>query len=106
MSKAKKTKEGRASVVITVVIALLICGWLFKITMDLRNTEKSLDEALVILEEQKAAARQEHTNLENEIAYRETDDYVKDQAKEIFGLRDPEDTIFIPGSDEAADEKK
>ena len=77
-----------------------------KTTRDLRNTEKSLDEALVILEEQKAAARQEHTNLENEIAYRETDDYVKDQAKEIFGLRDPEDTIFIPGSDEAADEKK
>lgn len=100
MGNGKKVKEGRRSVIITVLIALFICAWLYKLTMDLRNTEKTLDETLVILEEQKAAAKLERTNLENEISYRETDDYVKDQAKEIFGLRDPEDTIFLPESGE------
>ena len=36
----------------------------------------------------------------DEAKYKQTDDYVEDRARDIFGLRDEDDVIFKPGKTE------
>ena len=42
-------------------------------------------------------AKRENVAINNEIKYRQTDDYIRDQARDTFGLRDEDETIFLPG---------
>ena len=41
-------------------------------------------------------AEEKKQDIVNEIKYRETDDYIEDQAREALGLRYPDEIILVP----------
>lgn len=97
--KNKKKKARLGTVILTAVIALVLCGLLFWGTMSSNKKIEKLDEELTVTEQQISAEERRRTEIENEIKYRQTDDYIEDEARKIFGLRDPDDTIFLPGEE-------
>lgn len=105
MGKQSK-RAGRVSIFIALAVALLIIGLLvYNIEYKGKPSANKLQEEIDSTNQKIEEAKREQINLENEIKYRETDDYIKEEAKEIFGLRDPDDTIFLPG-EEADGSKK
>lgn len=104
----KKSKKIGLSIFITASIALLMIGLLVIKTRQLGKEADKLQEEYELTNQKIETAKRERTNIENEIKYRETDDYIKEEAKNIFGLRDPDDTIFLPsdGEEEGTSEDK
>lgn len=93
---SKKRKGGGLSAAIIIVITLLLCGLLYYKTIQLDKERDAIVDETATIKNKTEIAKIERQNIENEIKYRETDDYIEDQAREIFGLRDPDDTIFVP----------
>lgn len=93
---SKKKKKSGLTVMITIIITLLLCGLLIYRTDKLRKEKDAIVDECNTVNEQLEVAKIDRQNITNEIKYRETNDYIEDQAREIFGLRDSEDTIFVP----------
>ena len=63
----------------------------------------SIDEKeyeLQQIQEETSDAQRENQAMLDEAKYKQTDDYVEDRARDIFGLRDEDDVIFKPGKTE------
>lgn len=80
-----------------VIIAIVVLGIVAVITWKQRDLKKELDskqQQLDSYNEQIENEKAVTAELENEIKYRETDDYIKDEAREIFGLHEADEVIF------------
>ena len=82
---------------------MLICGFVFWKTHQLGQERKELDSQLAQVQEQIDYENKQNQTIKNEIKYRQTDDYIEDQARDTFGLRDSDETIFKPGSVDDSD---
>ena len=97
--KQAKTKS-RLGLICVMLVVLLICGFIYYKTTELKNELLILNSRLDSIQEDISSARQELENKKEDEKYQYTDDYKKDMAKDIYGLRDPDETIFLPNETE------
>ena len=100
MSNKQVKIKRRLGLIVIMVVVLLICGFIFYKTMELEDEMQILHSKLDSIQEDISSAKQELENNKEEEKYRQTDDYKKDEAKDIYGLRDPDETIFLPNEPE------
>lgn len=81
---------------ITVVIVLLICGLIGWRISELNKTLESKENELAAINSEIDRASEKTKDIENEIKYRQTDDYIEDVAKDSLGLRYPDEIILVP----------
>ncbi|MBR4276895.1 MAG: septum formation initiator family protein [Lachnospiraceae bacterium] len=96
----KMRKKGRWGLAVILVAVLLICGFIYWKTMDMEKEVDVRGQEYQSIQNDIEKAKREQIAIKNEIRYRQTDDYVEDQARDIFGLRGSDETIFIPGDPE------
>ena len=92
----RKGRSSRAAMGIIVIIVMFICVLILVKTEKLSSELDAKNETIKTLDASIAAAREKTAAIENEIKYRETDDYIEDQAREALGLRYPEEIILMP----------
>ena len=100
MTAGKIKKKGRIGLLIILVLVLVICVFAYYKTKNLSAERESLEGQLAQIESQIERENRRNTDITNEIKYRNTDDYIEDQARDIFGLRGKDETIFKPGDPE------
>ncbi len=91
-------KSSKLGMAVILVVVFLICGFIYWKTRSLKSEVDSLNQQVENIETQIEDAKRENVAINNEIKYRQTDDYIKDQARDTFGLRDEDETIFLPGN--------
>ena len=106
MAGTKNGSGKRWGLTVIVVVVLLLCGFIYWKTMSLKDEVEALNEKYESLQEDIEAAKRETIATENKIKYYQTDDYIEDQARDIFGLRDSDETIFKPEEEKTSDKKK
>ena len=103
MAGTKKRNGKRWGLTVIVVVVLLLCGFIYWKTMSLKDEVEALNEKYESVQNDIEAAKRETTATENKIKYYQTDDYIEERAREIFGLRSSDETIFLPR--ESGDDK-
>ena len=93
MSNKKYSKRG---ISIIVVIVLLIVGLIAVKTNSLRQELDKKENELTAIEKKIEKAEEETARINNEIIYRQTDEYIEDRAREDLGLRYEEEIILVP----------
>jgi len=93
----KRKFKHRWGLIIIFFVVLAICGFIYWKTCDLKNEVESRNQQVENIKSQIEDAKRENTSINYEIKYRHTDDYIEDQARDTFGLRDEDETIFVPG---------
>lgn len=91
----QEKRNGKIPIVLMILIVIMICGLLWVKTYNLR---KELNEGEYELEKLNTQIEKEHertADIEAEILYRQTDDYIEDAAKEL-GLYHPDEIIIKP----------
>ena len=94
--KKGKKPWGLAFILIAV---MLICGFIYWKTILLEDDLAEKNQQKASIEKEIEDEYRRNQELKDEAKYRQTDDYVKDKAKDIIGLRDPNETIFRPEED-------
>ncbi len=92
--KAPAKKRVGWGITLIAIIALAIIAIIMQKTRTLDDSLDSRKEILASYQTQIEEEKLRTTEIENEIRYRETDEYIKDEAREIFGLHDPNEVIF------------
>ena len=92
----RKGRSSRAAMSIIVIIVMFICVLILAKTEILSNELAAKNETIKQLEAGIEAAHEKTAAIENEIKYRETDDFIEDQAREALGLRYPDEIILVP----------
>ncbi|MBO4558484.1 MAG: septum formation initiator family protein [Lachnospiraceae bacterium] len=92
----RKGRSSRAAMGIIVIIVMFICVLILVKTEKLSSELNARTETIKQLDASIAAANEKTKSIENEIKYRETDDYIEDQAREALGLRYPDEIILVP----------
>jgi len=100
MAKKQMKTKSRLGLICVMLVVLLICGFIYFKTTELKNELLVLNSRLDSIQEDINLAKKKQEDLKNEEKYRQTDDYKKDEAKDIYGLRDPDETIFLPNEPE------
>lgn len=93
---SKKRSGSRMGMTIIVVIVVLICILICYKTTGLSETLLRKQNELAEVNASILKAREDTVRIENEIKYRETDDYIEDKARENLGLRYPDEIIIVP----------
>ncbi|MBO4509820.1 MAG: septum formation initiator family protein [Lachnospiraceae bacterium] len=97
MAAIKLKKRSRVGLAVILIAVMLICGFVFWRTRELEKDKAELDNQLAQIQDQIDYENRQNQAITNEIKYRQTDDYIEDQARDTFGLRDEDETIFKPG---------
>ena len=97
MAVKRFKKKSRIGLTVILLIVLAICGFVFWKTYKLGIERESLQGQLAQIESQTEHEKRRNLDIINEIKYRNTDDYIEDQARDMFGLRSKDETIFKPG---------
>ena len=92
----RKGRSSRAAMGIIVIIVMFICVLILVKTEKLTSDLNAKNDMIKQLDASIAAANEKTKTIENEIKYRETDDYIEDQAREALGLRYPDEIILVP----------
>ncbi|MCR5429336.1 MAG: septum formation initiator family protein [Lachnospiraceae bacterium] len=92
----RKGRSSRAAMGIIVIIVMFICVLILVKTEKLTSDLNAKNDIIKQLDASIAAANEKTKTIENEIKYRETDDYIEDQAREALGLRYPDEIILVP----------
>ena len=93
---SRKRSSTKVGMIIIAVIVGFICILLGVKSVRLRETLEQKQSELAAVNSEISAAEDETLVIENEIKYRETDDYIEDQARESLGLRYPDEIILVP----------
>lgn len=100
MKKKRKGLSSRIAMGIILGIIGFISFLIFTRTRDLNMTLKAQQEELAGINLKIERAEDETEDIRDEIKYRETDDYIEDQARESLGLRYPDEIILRPEDSE------
>lgn len=92
----KKKGGYRAAMAIIVAIVLFICALILIKTGGLKDEYDQKEKELAGINAMTVEAEQTTEDLMNEIKYRETDEYIEDQARDALGLRYPDEIILLP----------
>jgi len=106
MATKKLKRSSRWGLAVILIVMLFICGFIFWKTMALEEETAALDHRYSNIQTQIEDEYRKNASINNDIRFRQTDDYIKDQARNIFGLRDPDETIFLPGAETENKEKE
>ena len=98
MAKNSGRIRNRFGLAAILIVVMLICGFIFFKTREIKEEANALNQEEAGIRAQIEEETRKKNDLENEIKYRQTNDYIEDQAREIFGLRDPDETILKPAS--------
>ena len=79
-----------------VIIVMFICILIMVKTETLSKTLAAKEARLEQINTEIAKAGEDTKAIENEIKYRETDDFIEDQARTSLGLRYPDEIILVP----------
>ena len=93
MSNKKYSKRG---ISIIVVIVLLIVALIAVKTNSMRRELDKKESELASIEQKIEKAEEETDKINNEIIYRQTDEYIEDRAREDLGLRYEDEIILVP----------
>lgn len=93
---AKRKKNGRVGIALIAIIALIICGVIIYKTMELNNTLDAKQTELAMINAKIEQAQQKTEDINNEIKYRHTYDYIEDEARDKLGLTYPDEVILVP----------
>ena len=94
----KRGRSSRAAMGLIVIIVMFICLLIMIKTNSLSENLEAKEARLAQINLDIARAGEETKDIENEIKYRETDDFIEDQAREALGLRYPDEIIMVPSS--------
>lgn len=87
--------SGRIGMIIMIVSAILLIAVIGGRILKLKRQTEDQQARLSQLNTEIAKAQEEKLDIEDEIRYRETDEYIEDQAKGL-GLRYPDEMIIVP----------
>ncbi|MCR5685215.1 MAG: septum formation initiator family protein [Lachnospiraceae bacterium] len=93
----KDRKYSKRGISIIVVIVLFLVGIIAFRTRTLKAELNSKEQELARIESGVTKAREETSDIQNEIIYRQTDEYIEDQARANLGLRYADEIIVVPG---------
>jgi len=94
-NKNVKEKKSSISLLIILIVVIMLCGfWIYKASLA-RDELDSKRTELAEYNRQIKEAQEKSIAMENEIRYRNTDEYIKEAARGI-GLIDPDETIITP----------
>ncbi len=93
----KDRKYAKWGISIIVVIVLFLVGIIAFRTNALKKELQAKEQELARTNQSVTVAREETSDIENEIKYRQTDEYIEDQARENLGLRYADEIIVVPG---------
>ncbi len=93
----KDRKYSKKGISIIVVIVLFLVGIIAFRTNALKKELQAKEQELARTTQNVSKAREETLDIENEIKYRQTDEYIEDQARENLGLRYADEIIVVPG---------
>lgn len=96
----KRRGKSRRALGLIFVFVLICCAVLFVKTYGLKSVLNSKQSELASINDSIAAAEEETGRIKTEINYRQTDDYIEDQARESLGLRYPDEIILVPEGDD------
>ena len=94
----KRGRSSKAAMVIIVAIVVFICGLIYAKTDALSKKLEAKEARLAQINSEIVQAQDETRDIQNEIKYRETDDFIEDQARVALGLRYPDEIIMVPSS--------
>lgn len=80
---------------LVIIVVLLLIVFVASRIITLKREVDNKQAELAKINTEISAAEEERLDIENEIRYRETDEYLEDQAKEL-GLRYPDEMIIVP----------
>lgn len=92
----RRGRSSRAAMGLIVIIVMFICLLIMVKTNTLSDSLEAKEARLAQINVEIARAGEETKDIQNEIKYRETDDYIEDQARESLGLRYPDEVILVP----------
>ena len=97
MARKNKKPNKRWGLFFILLAVMLICGFIYWKTILMEGDLNEKNQEKTIIEKQIEEEKRKNQELTDEMKYRQTDDYIKDKAKDAIGLRDPDETIFRPG---------
>ena len=89
-------KYSKRGISIIVVIVLLIVALIAVKTNSMRRELDKKESELASIEQKIEKAEEETDKINNEIIYRQTDEYIEDRAREDLGLRYEDEIILVP----------
>lgn len=92
----KKSKGSRAGIALIVVVMLLVCAFLIFKIQGLTEKLNASKAKLTGVEQQIERAEETTKEIQNEIKYQQTDEYIKDIARDSLGLVDPDEIVIVP----------
>ena len=97
----KKTRTHNIWGIVFICIGvILICGFIFVKTMETESERESAEQVLSTIKKKIEDVNRENAGLENEIKYRQTNDYYEDIARDKYGLVGADETYFKEGKAE------
>ncbi|MBQ6024699.1 MAG: septum formation initiator family protein [Lachnospiraceae bacterium] len=99
MADRRDSKKKRWGLAFILIAVMLICGFIYWKTILLEDDLAEKNQQKTTIEKEIEDEYRKNQELKDEARYRQTDDYIKDKAKDTIGLRDPDETIFRPEED-------
>ena len=100
MAEKKKKNSGRWGLMIILIAAILICGFIIWKTMEIHDDKEAAEQVLSTIKENIEDVKRDNEHLEEEIKYRQTNDYIEDEARSKLGLVGADETHFKEGDPE------
>lgn len=98
--RREEAPVGRAAYFAIGIIVLFICAVIISKTITLEKTLKETEAEYAGIQEDIREANALTEDIENEIKYRDTEKYIEDQAREMLGLKYPDEIILEPEKQE------
>lgn len=93
----RNKKKKRGGVLGTAIVAIIALVIVIMISFKIQESNKEIaskDQVLDSINSQIESAKADTAELENEVIYRETDDYLIEEINDLFGLYKPDEVIF------------
>lgn len=94
----RNRSRNRIGALVIALIVLILCGVIFYKQKELDTEYEKMQDNIEQLEKDYNEEEQRQIELKREAAYRNTDDYIRQLARKLFNLYDPDDVIFEEGT--------
>ena len=97
MADRRDSKKKRWGLAFILIAVMLICGFIYWKTILLEDDLAEKNQQRTTIEKEIEDEYRKNQELKDEARYRQTDDYIKDKAKDTIGLRAPGKAVNAGG---------
>lgn len=96
MAGNRRKRLNALGILLIAVCVLIICFVVYRKSSELKNEQAVKQAELDRLNAELEKETERGKDLRAEADYRKTDDYIRQEAKDVLGLADPDEKIFVP----------